>query len=50
LHLAATERAFVHELMKWMAMVITLFADRVKACDKIFFGERQSVVSLSFVR
>jgi len=50
LHLAATERAFVHELVKWMAVVITVFSDGVESGDEIFFGERQSVVSESFVR
>src|SRR5215472_896341 len=39
LELAAAERAFVHQLMKRVLVVIALLADGVEAGDELFFGK-----------
>ena len=46
LQLAAREFAFVHQRMKWMLVVIALFADGVKAGDEVGFREQRLLVDV----
>lgn len=47
LQLAAGEFSFVHQRMKWMFMVVALFANGVKAGDEDRFGKRRRFEGLS---
>ena len=41
LKLAARQLAFVHEQVKWMLVMVALFADRIKAGEELGFREQR---------
>src|SRR6266851_2744531 len=43
LQLAAREFSLMHQQMKWMLVVVALFADSMKAGDELGFGEWRPV-------